>query len=146
MTHDTLMALVSAYVSEYPNDTCGATEKAALSTALQELVAERDEADRALVLSGKVCKAQFDAIDTLMAERDEHKENAFRNARIALVFRADRDALALDAARYRWLFADMATSGDLDRAERALACFEYAETCTKDELDAAIDSAMKGTP
>ena len=115
-----------------------------------------------------------DAILALIAERDEHKENAMRNARSALTFKAgldkwkrsydllkveyddlydqnekvlaDRDALALDAARYRWLFADMATSGDLDRAERALACFENSVTGSKDELDAAIDSAMKGTP
>ena len=46
-----------------------------------------------------------------------------------------------DAERYRW-FADIAVNGYFDKAEKAFACCESAESCTKQELDAAIDAAI----
>ena len=54
---------------------------------------------------------------------------------------AERDAYKLDADRYRW-FAEIATSGDFDKAEKAFLCFSDAKTCSKEELDAAIDAAI----
>ena len=51
-------------------------------------------------------------------------------------------ALERDAKRYRW-FADIAVNAAFDKAEAAFACFEHAESCTKTELDAAIDAAME---
>ena len=50
--------------------------------------------------------------------------------------------LEKDAKRYQW-FADIAVSGAFDKAEAAFACFEHAESCTKTELDEAIDKAME---
>ena len=63
----------------------------------------------------------------------------------ALALMGTPDADAADAARYRW-FAGVATSGEFDRAEKAFECFDGAESCTKKEVDTAIDAAMKGKP
>ena len=91
MNHDTLMALawkladasftVGLSVNLFGRDSAMASSRAM----------ERDEAKAALST----------ALTEVLAERDEHKENAMRNARIALVFRAERDALALDAESWR---------------------------------------------
>ena len=57
---------------------------------------------------------------------------------------AERDAYKLDAERYQW-FARIATLGDsggFDRAEKAFAHFNDADSCTKEELDSAIDAAI----
>ena len=52
----------------------------------------------------------------------------------------DTEGLRRDAARYEW-FANIAVSGDFERAEKAFACFEFVESCTRQEIDAAIDAA-----
>ena len=52
------------------------------------------------------------------------------------------DVAERDAARWGW-FAGIVTGGDFERAEKAFACFERAESCTKEELDAAVDAAME---
>lgn len=52
------------------------------------------------------------------------------------------EKLRKDAARYDW-FADIAVSGDFERAEKAFNCFEFAESCTRQEIDAAIDAAIQ---
>ena len=54
---------------------------------------------------------------------------------------AKRDAYKLDAERHRW-FAKIATSGEFDRAEKAFAHFNDVDSCTKEELDLAIDTAI----
>ncbi len=60
--------------------------------------------------------------------------------------RSEVEKLRKDAARYDW-FADIAVSGDFERAEKAFACFEFVESCTRQEIDAAIDAAIqKETP
>jgi len=55
--------------------------------------------------------------------------------------RAQIETLQRDAKRYRW-FSDIAVSGDFEKAEEAFACFADAESCTEQELDAAIDAAI----
>ena len=160
ITHDTLMSLADAYANGKAHTT-SRFDRAALSTALSEL----------------------------MAERDEHKENAILNARSAVSFKTDRDALevrlgammversesffkviqerdanALDATRYQFLRMRLkvskmaAVSGSVrDGIEVKVGCsfldsklphtipesypIEQAE-----KLDAAIDAAMKDTP
>lgn len=60
----------------------------------------------------------------------------------------DTEAMRRDAERYEW-FANIAVSGDFEKAEKAFACFEFAESCTRQEIDAAIDAAIDkqgGTP
>ena len=57
------------------------------------------------------------------------------------LFTRPMPAESKDAERYRW-FADIAVNGYFDKAEKAFACFESAESCTKQELDAAIDAAI----
>lgn len=54
---------------------------------------------------------------------------------------AESDAYKLDAERYCW-FASIATSGEFDRAEKAFAYFNDVDSCTKEELDSAIDTAI----
>ena len=52
------------------------------------------------------------------------------------------EELHLDAERYRW-FANVAVTGEFDRGVAAFARFDEVGVCTKAELDAAIDAAMK---
>ena len=156
MTHDTLMALAQkmAVACVGRPDAVELIEaRAALSTALSELA----------------------------AERDEHKENAMRNARSALTFKAERDALQserdmweataeatvdFDALRYRWLTRSGFKHAEIELSERGeerIPCVDYKITFsipepvgtefdeqedgwTLTDIDAAIDSAMKGTP
>lgn len=61
---------------------------------------------------------------------------------------AEFDALAADAARYRWL-RDPENGGDLSVAKQLSVCDEYpryeeVEWYYSKELDTAIDAAMKG--
>ena len=60
------------------------------------------------------------AIDSLIAELEQAKK---------------------DAARYRW-FADIAVGGSFEKAEDAFAVFADAESCSYQELDAAISKAL----
>ena len=56
-------------------------------------------------------------------------------------------ALTLDAERYVW-FSNIAVAGDFQQAEQAFQPLEYAESCTKADIDKCIDAAIaaqKGT-
>ena len=111
MTHDTIMHLAAAYATEqlHAHYHPAMEARAALSTALQELA----------------------------AERDEHKENAFRNARSALTFRAERNALVNACGQYEAALNAAFPAGAHGHA------FEHWNDARKllNERD-----AMKGTP
>lgn len=55
----------------------------------------------------------------------------------------ERDALAADAERYRWM-TEHIVSGDMDSLEKAFAKLDpYGESVTQAEFDAVIDSAIQ---
>lgn len=134
MTHDTIMHLAAAYATEqlHAHYHPAMEARAALSTALSELVAERD---------------------ALQSERDMWEATA-------------EATVDFDALRYRWLtrsgfkYAEIELS---ERGEERIPCVDYKITFsipepvgtefdeqedgwTLTDIDAAIDSAMKGTP
>ena len=121
MTHDTLMHLADNFASLHRHSTDD--ESAMVSSR----VAERDEAKAALST----------ALQELAAERDEHKENAFRNARSALTFRAERNALVNACGQYEAALNAAFPAGAHGHA------FEHWNDARKllNERD-----AMKGTP
>ena len=72
-----------------------------------------------------------------------NRQECFDAAALLQKLAAENEALKADAARY-WWFADIAVTGEHDRAEAAFDRFSDAEECTKVELDAAIDAAIWG--
>jgi len=69
-------------------------------------------------------KESFESVLSQLKERDAELEQAKK-----------------DAERYRW-FADIAVGGSFEKAEDAFAVFADAESCSYQELDAAIDAAI----
>ena len=55
---------------------------------------------------------------------------------------AERDALAADAARYRWM-TEHIVSGELEALEKAFTTIEEIESITQAEFDAVIDAAIQ---
>lgn len=74
------------------------------------------------------CKRLDSLLKSVIAERTE----AWRMAGEADSLRRERDALARDAARYRWLRRDVPYD----------ECAAVFDKHSEDELDAAIDAAM----
>lgn len=54
----------------------------------------------------------------------------------------EQAGLKLDAARYNWMAKHIA-NGNFDILESAFAVLARVDSCTKKDLDAAIDAAMK---
>ena len=63
------------------------------------------------------------------------------NPAVILSLIAELERAKKDAGRYRW-FADIAVGGSFEKAEDAFAVFADAESCSYQELDAAIDAAI----
>ena len=172
ITYDTLMALADAYANHRMID--GAQDKkasaqsvnsrAALSTALTELVAERDKWKRGYDALKFEYDDLYDRHEVVLAERDALREYGDEQTDFAIKNANERDALALDAARYQFLRMRLkvqkmaAVSGGVRKGiEVKVGCsfldsklphtipetypIEQAE-----KLDAAIDAAMKDTP
>jgi hypothetical protein len=62
---------------------------------------------------------------------------------MAVKHKVERDALAADAARYRWLTRHIVDGGDMNALEAAFSVLGDADSCTQHEFNAAIDNAMK---
>jgi len=55
------------------------------------------------------------------------------------------EALAKDAARYKWITSHIVDGADMQPLEDAFAVFgDEKDSCTQAEFDAVIDAAMKG--
>lgn len=85
----------------------------------------------------------------LQTERDEYRHGSELEMNSAIKFcqernaaRIERDALAADAERYRFISAHIADEGDMDVLERAFEPMDGSETCTLAEFNACIDAAI----
>ena len=99
MTHDTLMALAAAYATEqlHAHYHPAMEARAALSTALQEVLAERDQLDhlrRILETEWQdrfdAMKAQRDALAEHLREMTEGRDHYMEKSK---AFKEERDAL-----------------------------------------------------